>query len=211
MICQTQVPITSQSSRDLLTLVCVTQELQSLLKPFEGELDVYPVSKDVGKVGNNSPSFIIPIDSKENKSNIANFFAKGASSVKKGQDSTEGGEKALKHHHRQPEVEVKKEEGFVAEENSKGFNDTQSTNTAASAGVKREVEDDNDTTNGGPPKKKKEHKMTTSSAKTTKTSSPVKSSSGKPKISATSNGTKSPKKPKEPGTQKITKFFGNSS
>lgn len=192
-------------------MVCATQELQSLLKPFEGELDVYPVSKDVGKVGNNSPSFIIPIDSKENKSNIANFFAKGASSVKKGQDSTEGGEKTLKHHHRQPEVEVKKEEGFVAEENSKGFNDTQSTNTTTTAGVKREVGDDNDTAKEGPPKKK-EHKMTTSSAKTTTTtSSPVKSSSGKPKISATSNGTKSPKKPKEPGTQKITKFFGNSS
>lgn len=50
-------------------------ELQSLLKPFKGSLDVYPVSKDVGKVGNNSPSFIIPIDSKENKSNIANFFS----------------------------------------------------------------------------------------------------------------------------------------
>ena len=38
-------------------------------------MEVYPVTKDVGKVGNNSPSFIIPLDSKENKSNIANFFA----------------------------------------------------------------------------------------------------------------------------------------
>lgn len=52
-----------------------SRELQSLLKPFEGELEVYSVSKDVGKVGNNSPSFVIPLDSKENKSNIANFFA----------------------------------------------------------------------------------------------------------------------------------------
>jgi hypothetical protein len=52
-----------------------SRDLQSLLKPFGGELDIYPVSKDVGKVGNNSPSFIIPLDSKENKSNIANFFA----------------------------------------------------------------------------------------------------------------------------------------
>ncbi|EFQ97882.1 hypothetical protein MGYG_00920 [Nannizzia gypsea CBS 118893] len=51
-----------------------TKELQSFLKPYEGELETYPVSKDVGKVGNNSPSFIIPINSKENKSNIANFF-----------------------------------------------------------------------------------------------------------------------------------------
>src|ERR1700710_519210 len=54
-----------------------SKELQSLLKPFEGELEVYPVSKDVGKVGNNSESFIIPISSSQNKSNIANFFAKG--------------------------------------------------------------------------------------------------------------------------------------
>lgn len=52
-----------------------SRELQSLLKPFEGELEVYPVTKEVGKVGNNSPSFVIPLDSKENKSNIANFFA----------------------------------------------------------------------------------------------------------------------------------------
>jgi hypothetical protein len=50
-------------------------ELQSLLQPWTGDLEVYPVSKDVGKVGNNSPTFIIPLDSKENKSNIKNFFA----------------------------------------------------------------------------------------------------------------------------------------
>lgn len=52
-----------------------SKELQSILKPYEGDLECYPVSKDVGKVGNNSPNFIIPVDSKENKSNIANFFA----------------------------------------------------------------------------------------------------------------------------------------
>ncbi|THY28004.1 DUF159 domain protein [Aureobasidium pullulans] len=51
-----------------------SKELQSLLKPYDGELEYYPVDKAVGKVGNNSPSFIIPIDSKENKNNIANFF-----------------------------------------------------------------------------------------------------------------------------------------
>ncbi|CAM1501137.1 Fc.00g102990.m01.CDS01 [Cosmosporella sp. VM-42] len=59
-----------------------TRDLQSLLRPFDGRLEVYPVTKDVGKVGNNSPSFIIPLDSKENKSNIANFFANA--SKKKG-------------------------------------------------------------------------------------------------------------------------------
>src|SRR5437762_4546919 len=36
----------------------------------------YPVKKEVGKVGEDSPLFIVPLDSAENKSNIANFFAK---------------------------------------------------------------------------------------------------------------------------------------
>ena len=51
-----------------------SRDLQSLLVPFKGELECYPVSQEVGKVGNNSPNFIIPVDSKENKKNIANFF-----------------------------------------------------------------------------------------------------------------------------------------
>ncbi|TKA76675.1 hypothetical protein B0A55_02604 [Friedmanniomyces simplex] len=53
-----------------------TKELQSMLKPFRGELECYPVDKAVGKVGNNNPSFVVPVDSKENKKNIANFFGK---------------------------------------------------------------------------------------------------------------------------------------
>lgn len=52
-----------------------SKELQSLLRPYQGELEVYPVSKEVGKVGNNSPAFIVPIASSENKQNIASFFA----------------------------------------------------------------------------------------------------------------------------------------
>lgn len=51
-----------------------SRELQSLLKPFDGELEVYPVSKDVGKVGNNSATFVRPLDRKDNKSNIINLF-----------------------------------------------------------------------------------------------------------------------------------------
>ena len=50
------------------------KDLQSMLKPYNGDLDVYPVMKEVGKVGNDSPNYIIPLDSSENKSNIANFF-----------------------------------------------------------------------------------------------------------------------------------------
>lgn len=48
--------------------------LQSLLQPYLLELEVYPVVKDVGNVRNNSPTFIIPLDSKDNKANIKNFF-----------------------------------------------------------------------------------------------------------------------------------------
>ncbi|KAK6355730.1 hypothetical protein TWF718_000121 [Orbilia javanica] len=53
-------------------------DLQKLLRPFEKQgLECYPVRKEVGKVGNNSPSFIVPLDSEDNKSNIKNFFSKG--------------------------------------------------------------------------------------------------------------------------------------
>lgn len=65
-----------------------SKELQSLLKPYNGELECYPVSQEVGKVGNNSPSFIIPIASTENKKNIANFF----SNAKKRANGEEGKE-----------------------------------------------------------------------------------------------------------------------
>ena len=59
-----------------------SKELQSLLKPFQGELDCYPVTKDVGKVGNSSPAFIVPVASTENKHNIANFFSNTKISAK---------------------------------------------------------------------------------------------------------------------------------
>lgn len=58
------------------------KELQSMLKPYAKELECYPVDKAVGKVGNNSPSFLIPIDSKENKQNIANFFGNQRATAK---------------------------------------------------------------------------------------------------------------------------------
>jgi hypothetical protein len=48
--------------------------LQRLLKSFEGELTVYPVTQEVGKVGNNSPSFVIPVN--ERKDGIRNAFGR---------------------------------------------------------------------------------------------------------------------------------------
>jgi len=51
-----------------------TSELQNLLRPFPGVLEIYPVPKEVGKVGNNDKSFVLPRDSEENKSSIKNWF-----------------------------------------------------------------------------------------------------------------------------------------
>ena len=48
-----------------------TTALQEMCKPYSGELVTYQVSKDVGKVGNDSPSFVMPLDS---RNSIANFF-----------------------------------------------------------------------------------------------------------------------------------------
>ncbi|KAI1466057.1 DUF159-domain-containing protein [Daldinia caldariorum] len=189
-----------------------SQELQALLKPFDGELVVYPVSKDVGKVGNNSPNFVIPIDSKENKSNIANFFAKGASTAaakkKNKKEEEEDASKEEQQQQQQPQVKVKQEEGFVAEDSTQikeEDKDNKNKKKKLTVGVKREAE--NDSFGEEPPKKVAATK--TSPLASSKASSPQKGA--RQKISATSNGTKSPGKGKQPGTQKITKFFANSS
>ncbi|KAL4814276.1 hypothetical protein BDW67DRAFT_87778 [Aspergillus spinulosporus] len=67
-----------------------SKELQAVLKPYEGELDCYQVPKEVGKVGNNSPNFIVPVDSKENKSNIANFFVNAKKKTEPTENEGEG-------------------------------------------------------------------------------------------------------------------------
>ncbi|KAI1639639.1 DUF159-domain-containing protein [Biscogniauxia mediterranea] len=183
-----------------------SDELQSLLKPFDGELDVYPVSQEVGKVGNDSPSFIIPVDSKENKSNIANFFARGAAMQKKAEKH-----EASAKEEKQPEIKVKAEKGFVTED-SRGREDIKmehgspikmenddEVSSKVHTGIKREAEDQSQE----PPAKKK-----------------IPTTPKRPKISSTSNlaasttkkGTRD--KAKEHGgstNQKITKFFANSS
>lgn len=167
-----------------------SKELQGLLRPFAGELEVYPVSKEVGKVGNNSPSFVIPVASRENKSNIANFFAKGA--AKKGE--------VVK-----PEVEVKKEgnaepETKTVEEMAKTADD--GAIGTPKKGIKREA--GSSPIKGEPPAKKPTPFTTASLVKGDQQT--------RSKISATRNTAKSPAKAKAKadGSQKITKFFGNS-
>ncbi|KAJ9116946.1 hypothetical protein QFC22_004604 [Naganishia vaughanmartiniae] len=85
-----------------------TGEVAKLLRPYEGEVECYPVPPEVGKVGTNSPSFVVPV--KERKDGIANFFKK--------QTNAEGGSsvpalsgKALKREHEQDDVGAEKREG----------------------------------------------------------------------------------------------------
>jgi putative SOS response-associated peptidase YedK len=174
-----------------------SQELQSLLKPFQGELEIYPVSKDVGKVGNNSPNFIIPIDSTENKNNIANFFnhPKGTKSSPKKADPVKKEEVAPSNQIKQ-EVDDNRE---TIDHSGTEDNAPLPVPKASGQGVKREHAEDEVS---GPPAK----------AARLVEKSPVKAiSSTKPSgrsRSSTSNGT-SPVKPvsKEKGSQKITSFF----
>ncbi|KAI1816286.1 DUF159-domain-containing protein [Poronia punctata] len=137
-----------------------SKELQSLLRPFDGELEVYPVSKDVGKVGNNSPTFIIPVDSKENKSNIANFFAKAPAKKDKDKDKDKdkAGTAAMKEEDR--EEEFSKGDGFVDEDRNDNVEaklegeekeEEKEKGRPVVAGVKREAED---SVEQEPPKKK---------------------------------------------------------
>ncbi|KAH8887785.1 DUF159 domain protein [Thozetella sp. PMI_491] len=165
-----------------------SSELQRLLKPYTGELEVYAVSKEVGKVGNNSPNFIIPVASKENKSNIANFFAKGA--------------KKNEMKHMDAKVEAKTEVKIEGGEDA-AVQAEDGGRVETPVGIKRQA-----TTSPAqePPPVKK---LATPSP--SKPSVMEKQAARKP-ISATRNAAKSPAKKKvtEAGSQKITKFFGGS-
>lgn len=134
-----------------------SKDLQSILKPYEGELECYPVSKEVGKVGNNSPEFIVPVNSAENKSNIANFFA---NAKKKGVSP--------KKEPVSPEAKVKDE---------KDVEDT-------TPGAKRVHADDTATTQEDGKKPKLEHNLKSPSPQKTKMRSathntPLKKTTGK--------------------------------
>ncbi|KAL6249254.1 hypothetical protein RBB50_004317 [Rhinocladiella similis] len=168
-----------------------SKDLQSILKPYEGELDCYPVDSAVGKVGNNSPNFIVPVDSKENKKNIANFFG----SANKPKSKT-------------PQLEKEPDEKRLTVDHdgseTKAPLPVASDSLEPSPGDKRrhhpEEYDD-----GSPAKK--HAKVAPLPVKST---SPVKSMAKKPR-SATSNKEmtlkSSPAKKTETGTQRITNFF----
>jgi hypothetical protein len=161
----------------------------------------YQVKKEVGRVGEDSPLFIVPINSAENKSNIANFFQKGMG-VKEQTPSprkidTEKQDAKREHTQSTPvKQDLKREEVTKAtpvkrnDESLNGVVDTtlvEDLNSEVHSPAKRKVSFPEPDT---PTKiKPSPVKMTLSKAKSPKAKSPTK----KKEISA--------------GGQKITKFF----
>lgn len=179
------------------------KELQSLLKPYEGELEVYPVSKEVGKVGNNSERFIIPVDSADNKANIANFFGGGKSREKK--------EVRLK---AEGIEDMKKDKDEKRETVDHEGTEDNAPLPIPSQGVKREREKadlDDVSDEEGPVTKtsKTEENIKQESSNDAKDKTSHMANSRRLR-SATSNGTAAPSPPatKNPSTPKITNFFG---
>jgi hypothetical protein len=184
-----------------------SKELQSLLKPYKGELEVYPVPKEVGKVGNNSQTFVIPLSSSQNKSNIANFFSKGAAKDESKSaigtnfgTSTATPGKVEEEKDSSSHIKLEKAEEPTSRKHriTEGSALSPATESDAKHGIKRGLEDET---------------VDQTPAKISKTStSPNKAlSSSKVKTrSATSNNNGSPKKPsvsKGKGSQRITSFF----
>lgn len=202
-----------------------SKDLQSLLKPFEGDLDCYPVSKDVGKVGNNSPTFIVPVASIENKNNIANFFSNAKKSAK-----GEGGKKQI-----EAEEEEAKEKGLaVKHEKGEARTTVDHSSTEDNAPLpvpvtespntslkRKHVSDEDDSSRaeslkrGDLQREDKSNDHGQRAAESSKTESPARltespeKTPGKKRRSATKNGTvkgSSAGKAKD-GSQRITNFY----
>ena len=172
-----------------------------MLKPFDGGLECYPVSKEVGKVGNNSPVFIVPVASTENKHNIANFF----SNAKKSAKGTEEKEEI-----KEEDMEVKEKGSVVQHDSGEKRATIEKIGTennaplpipataSKSPGPKRECEVGED---DKPPAK-----AVKTEAQATPTK-PLDKTPSKKTRSATSNGTLKGRVVKGNGSQKITNFF----
>lgn len=193
-----------------------SRDLQSLLKPYESELECYPVSKDVGKVGNNSPSFIVPIDSAENKNNIANFFGNQRKLAKPKQDevAVRKTERDAKDSTKETKIEHDVDETRETTDQIEGTEDNAPLPIPAKVpsparGIKRE-HDDGDTADGAPQQKRRITAIPGPAPSQSPKKSPAKSPVKKSKTrSATSNGSAAKGSPaKRDGNAKITSFFG---
>jgi hypothetical protein len=187
-----------------------SEDLQSLLKPYHGELECYPVSKDVGKVGNNSPTFLVPIDSAENKNNIANFFGNQQKAAKSKADK-QTAEKAEHDLNDSTTVKIEHDvdETRATTDRVEGTEDNAPLPVPATPkGIKRErneAEDDGNTAAVEPPEKMRKAASPAKKASVSPTKTPAKKQGTR---SATSNGSAA-KTSKGDGSQKITSFFSN--
>jgi putative SOS response-associated peptidase YedK len=202
-----------------------SKDLQSLLQPYHGALECYPVSKDVGKVGNNSPSFLVPIDSAENKNNIANFFGNQRQAAKSKteeqavekaehdlDDSTkQDGSVKIQHDVNETRATTNRVEGTEDNAPLPVPANPKSQTAGALIGIKRErneAEDDSNTAALEPPEKMRKSAPSASPKKKVN-ASPTKTPAKKQGTrSATSNGSAA-KASKGDGSQKITSFFSN--
>jgi hypothetical protein len=201
-----------------------SKDLQSLLKPYEGELECYPVSKDVGKVGNNSPSFLVPINSAANKNNIANFFGnhqKLAKSKTEAQTASKAEHDLEDSTNEQGEIKVEHDvdETRATTDRVEGTEDnaplpvpgpSKSQDGDGPKGIKRERDDED--AEGGTAEAEPQAKCSKPAASAAPTKSPAKKTSTPAKKqgtrSATSNGSAA-KTSKADGSRKITSFFSN--
>ena len=199
-----------------------SKDLQSLLKPFDGELDCYPVTKDVGKVGNNSPTFIVPVASAENKNNIANFFSNAKKSTK-GKEPKEA-VKAVEEDFEKKGISVEHERGEVRATVDHSSTEDNAPLPAPSTGSKRKYEsedhkeskaesDDHRDSKAGSLKSvglqredQSEDQGEPHGLQGTPTKSPEKTSNKK-RRSATNNGTVKDSPTKSNGSQRITNFY----
>lgn len=191
-----------------------TPELQSLLQPYSGELECYPVVKEVGKVGNNSPDFIVPINSKENKANIANFFANAkkksvraaeadqpgvkheTTSVTSNSDVREAKDREWSEDH--TPASVPREIDSMELKRERSLDPGESLSSKASKTIKTQVA-------GSPASQRKLHEFSSSPTKS------ISQTQGRKMRSATSNNTPAKKlwnaKKASDGSQRITNFF----
>ncbi|KAG9184971.1 hypothetical protein G6011_11801 [Alternaria panax] len=180
-------------------------ELQELLKPYEGALECYPVSKDVGKVGNNSPSFLVPINSAANRDNIANFFGSQQKVAKSTADEEEKSTVKVEHHDKETRATTDRVES--TEDNAPlPVPASSGPEVSRQKGIKREHEDEDIIASSAEGE---------SQTKRIATASPMKSPAKKTPTSAKKQGTRSAttngsaaKTSKDDGSRKITAFFG---
>ena len=182
-----------------------SKELQSLLKPYNGELECYPVDKAVGKVGNNSPTFIVPVASSENKNNIANFFGNAKKAAKGSEEKKALQDEQVKTQEKGSKIEHESDEKRETVEQDSTENNAPlpvPTPRTAKAGYKRdhvEVSEDGDLSPS--------HKVSKTKDVKESPAEHLSPSSSRKLRSATSNGSKGSPVKAGDGSQRITNFF----